>query len=48
MTLFFLVTELYSYTENLEFTANRRCFEEDFKTQGDLRSLYIETYFLPP
>uniref|UniRef100_A0A8C2PDB9 Striatin-interacting protein 2 n=1 Tax=Capra hircus TaxID=9925 RepID=A0A8C2PDB9_CAPHI len=25
--------ELYSYTENPEFTTNRRCFEEDFKTQ---------------
>lgn len=31
----FPTTELYSYTENLEFTTNRRCFEEDFKTQGD-------------
>ncbi|XP_058153329.1 striatin-interacting protein 2 isoform X6 [Dasypus novemcinctus] len=28
------LSELYSYTENLEFTTNRRCFEEDFKTQG--------------
>ncbi|XP_027429490.1 striatin-interacting protein 2 isoform X4 [Zalophus californianus] len=27
------LSELYSYTENLEFTTNRRCFEEDFKTQ---------------
>ncbi|XP_053409582.1 striatin-interacting protein 2 isoform X1 [Nycticebus coucang] len=27
------LSELYSYTENLEFTNNRRCFEEDFKTQ---------------
>uniref|UniRef100_A0A8C2V2T4 Striatin interacting protein 2 n=1 Tax=Chinchilla lanigera TaxID=34839 RepID=A0A8C2V2T4_CHILA len=27
------LSELYSYTENLEFTANRRCFEEDFKIQ---------------
>ncbi|XP_019501691.1 PREDICTED: striatin-interacting protein 2 isoform X6 [Hipposideros armiger] len=27
------LSELYSYTENPEFTTNRRCFEEDFKTQ---------------
>uniref|UniRef100_A0A8D1MFW5 Striatin interacting protein 2 n=1 Tax=Sus scrofa TaxID=9823 RepID=A0A8D1MFW5_PIG len=27
------LSELYSYTENQEFTTNRRCFEEDFKTQ---------------
>ncbi|KAL0618082.1 Striatin-interacting protein 2 [Plecturocebus cupreus] len=27
------LSELYSYTESLEFTNNRRCFEEDFKTQ---------------
>uniref|UniRef100_A0A6I8NRJ0 Striatin interacting protein 2 n=1 Tax=Ornithorhynchus anatinus TaxID=9258 RepID=A0A6I8NRJ0_ORNAN len=25
--------ELYSYTENPEFTTNRQCFEEDFRTQ---------------
>ncbi|KAK7814109.1 hypothetical protein U0070_020968 [Myodes glareolus] len=35
VTLFCLpATELYSYTENLEFTTNRRCFEEDFRAQG--------------
>ncbi|XP_060161320.1 striatin-interacting protein 2 isoform X1 [Globicephala melas] len=27
------LSELYSYTEHPEFTTNRRCFEEDFKTQ---------------
>uniref|UniRef100_A0A8C2QYL4 Striatin interacting protein 2 n=1 Tax=Capra hircus TaxID=9925 RepID=A0A8C2QYL4_CAPHI len=27
------IVQLYSYTENPEFTTNRRCFEEDFKTQ---------------
>lgn len=43
--LIFPVTELYSYTENLEFTTNRRCFEEDFKTQGDLSPLLMETCF---
>uniref|UniRef100_A0A452IMW9 Uncharacterized protein n=1 Tax=Gopherus agassizii TaxID=38772 RepID=A0A452IMW9_9SAUR len=26
--------ELYSYTEEPEFTINRKCFEEDFQTQG--------------
>uniref|UniRef100_A0A452TVK0 Striatin interacting protein 2 n=1 Tax=Ursus maritimus TaxID=29073 RepID=A0A452TVK0_URSMA len=41
------LSELYSYTENLEFTTNRRCFEEDFKTQGDPRFLFIETFFPP-
>ncbi|XP_077663387.1 striatin-interacting protein 2 [Eretmochelys imbricata] len=27
------LSELYSYTEELEFTINRKCFEEDFQTQ---------------
>ncbi|XP_032499499.1 striatin-interacting protein 2 isoform X3 [Phocoena sinus] len=27
------LSELYSYTEHPEFTTNRRCFEEDFKSQ---------------
>uniref|UniRef100_A0A6I8NHW5 Striatin interacting protein 2 n=1 Tax=Ornithorhynchus anatinus TaxID=9258 RepID=A0A6I8NHW5_ORNAN len=27
------LSELYSYTENPEFTTNRQCFEEDFRTQ---------------
>ncbi|XP_020857973.1 striatin-interacting protein 2 isoform X4 [Phascolarctos cinereus] len=27
------LSELYSYTENPEFTVNRHCFEEDFRTQ---------------
>lgn len=27
-------SELYSYTEEPEFGTNRRCFEEDFRTQG--------------
>uniref|UniRef100_A0A6I8NL97 Striatin interacting protein 2 n=1 Tax=Ornithorhynchus anatinus TaxID=9258 RepID=A0A6I8NL97_ORNAN len=27
------IWELYSYTENPEFTTNRQCFEEDFRTQ---------------
>ncbi|XP_013846270.1 striatin-interacting protein 2 isoform X4 [Sus scrofa] len=31
------LSELYSYTENPEFTTNRRCFEEDFKTQAAIQ-----------
>lgn len=48
VTLFCLpATELYSYTENLEFTTNRRCFEEDFRTQGGAAYLFTEAcYFL--
>lgn len=28
--------ELYSYTEEPELSHNRRCFEEDFHSQGEL------------
>lgn len=47
MNLFYYVffvsrTELYSYTEEPEFSLNRDYFEEDFKNHGNVASVILQ------